>query len=223
MGEPSLLEANGITGLPTDPRVKGALNSQSVNGFSQFGRQTSNPQFQNPFVVNPKINVGQADRAGTRCASATNGSGSIPRSTISIRSTATIPTTASSARPPAPTTLSSAQLSQAYGLADFMTGARSSYELNNYVIVDYRQRMHFAYVQDDFKVNRKLTLNLGLRYEFATPQWETNNHLANFDPGHQPPDSGQERQPVRPRAGASAAQVLRAAHRPGLPDHCRRR
>jgi hypothetical protein len=43
--------------------------------------------------------------------------------------------------------------------------------------------MHFAYVQDDFKVNRKLTLNLGLRYEFATPQWETNNHLANFDPG----------------------------------------
>jgi hypothetical protein len=64
-----------------------------------------------------------------------------------------------------------------------MTGARSSYELNNYVIVDYRQRMHFAYVQDDFKVNRKLTLNLGLRYEFATPQWETDNHLANFDPG----------------------------------------
>jgi hypothetical protein len=51
------------------------------------------------------------------------------------------------------------------------------------VIVDYRQRMHFAYVQDDFKVNRKLTLNLGLRYEFATPQWETDNHLANFDPG----------------------------------------
>ena len=49
------LEANGITGLPTDPRVQGALNSQSVNGFSQFGRQGSNPQFQNPFVVNPKI------------------------------------------------------------------------------------------------------------------------------------------------------------------------
>src|SRR5262245_29122607 len=59
LGETSLLEANGITGLPTDPRVKGALNSQSVNGFSQFGRQGSNPQFQNPFVVNPKINVGK--------------------------------------------------------------------------------------------------------------------------------------------------------------------
>ena len=59
LGEASLLDANGITGLPSDPRVKGALNSQSVNGFSQFGRQGSNPQFQNPFVVNPKINVGK--------------------------------------------------------------------------------------------------------------------------------------------------------------------
>ena len=37
-------------------------------------------------------------------------------------------------------------------------------------------------MQDDFKVNPKLTLNLGLRYEYATPQWEADNHLTNFDP-----------------------------------------
>jgi outer membrane receptor protein involved in Fe transport len=42
--------------------------------------------------------------------------------------------------------------------------------------------MHFAYIQDDFKFNPKLTLNLGLRYEFATPQFEDQNRLANFDP-----------------------------------------
>jgi hypothetical protein len=42
--------------------------------------------------------------------------------------------------------------------------------------------MYFGYVQDDFKVNNKLTLNLGLRYEFATPQYVSDNHLANFDP-----------------------------------------
>ena len=42
--------------------------------------------------------------------------------------------------------------------------------------------MHFAYAQDDFKVNSRLTLNLGARYEFATPQWEDKNLLANFDP-----------------------------------------
>ena len=182
VGETSLLEANGITGLPTDPRVKGALNSQSVNGFSQFGRQTSNPQFQNPFVVNPKINIGKLlgpPHAAHRLRMAAHRYRD-RRFQPGLRQRYLQRTVQPDRRHHH---LSSAQLSQAYGLADFMTGARSSYELNNYVIVDYRQRMHFAYVQDDFKVNRKLTLNLGLRYEFATPQWETDNHLANFDPG----------------------------------------
>ncbi|HXA49248.1 MAG TPA: TonB-dependent receptor, partial [Candidatus Acidoferrum sp.] len=182
LGETSLLEANGITGLPTDPRVKGALNSQNVNGFSQFGRQGSNPQFQNPFVVNPKINVGKLIGRHTlrigyewqRIDTAIDDFNPVYGSDSY---------TGQFSRPANTPTTSNGTLLAAYGLADFMTGARSSYELNNYVIVDYRQRMHFAYVQDDFKVNSKLTLNMGLRYEFATPQWETNNHLANFDPG----------------------------------------
>ena len=42
--------------------------------------------------------------------------------------------------------------------------------------------MHFGYVQDDFKVSPKLTLNLGVRYEFATPQYDRDNHMANYDP-----------------------------------------
>jgi hypothetical protein len=41
--------------------------------------------------------------------------------------------------------------------------------------------MSFFYLQDDWKVSSKLTLNLGLRYEYATPQWEDGNHLANYD------------------------------------------
>src|SRR5579871_3270694 len=42
--------------------------------------------------------------------------------------------------------------------------------------------MYFGYLQDDFKVSPKLTLNLGIRYEFATPQYERDNRLANFNP-----------------------------------------
>jgi hypothetical protein len=181
LGETSLLEANGITGLPTDPRVKGALNSQSVNGFSQFGRQGSNPQFQNPFVINPKINIGKlVGRHTLRIGYEWQRIDTAIDDFNPVYGSDTYNGQFSKAA--GATSLSAAQLSEAYGLADFMTGARSAYELNNYVIVDYRQRMHFAYVQDDFKVNPKLTLNMGLRYEFATPQWEANNHLANFDP-----------------------------------------
>src|SRR5215469_17179812 len=76
----------------------------------------------------------------------------------------------------------SSTLKEVYSLADFIFGAPSHYELDNNPVAHYRQRMYFGYVQDDFKVSNKLTLNLGLRYEFATPQYVSDNHLANFNP-----------------------------------------
>jgi hypothetical protein len=39
-----------------------------------------------------------------------------------------------------------------------------------------------AFVQDNFRINRKLTLNLGLRWDVFTPQTEAKNRQANFDP-----------------------------------------
>ena len=70
-----------------------------------------------------------------------------------------------------------------YNLADFMLGLRSQYALSNVLVAHLRQDMHFVYVQDDFRVNDTLTLNLGLRYEYATPiYWERDNVLTNFDP-----------------------------------------
>ncbi|MEO8075366.1 MAG: TonB-dependent receptor, partial [Acidobacteriota bacterium] len=69
-----------------------------------------------------------------------------------------------------------------YNLADFMLGLRSSYGIITPFVANLRQRMHFGYLQDDFKATTKLTLNLGLRYEYATPQYEKDNFLTNFDP-----------------------------------------
>jgi hypothetical protein len=37
------------------------------------------------------------------------------------------------------------------------------------------------YAQDDWKVNRKLTVNIGLRYELFSPTYATDGHQSNFD------------------------------------------
>ena len=45
-----------IPGEPTDPSLAGGLFSVGLSGFSALGRQSSNPQYQDPFVGDPKVN-----------------------------------------------------------------------------------------------------------------------------------------------------------------------
>ncbi len=66
--------------------------------------------------------------------------------------------------------------------ADALLGYVRAGTLNNVYFVDQRLWMASGFVQDDWKVTPKLTLNLGLRYEFAAPAVEGKNHQANFDP-----------------------------------------
>lgn len=46
------------------------------------------------------------------------------------------------------------------------------------------------FVQDDFKVTPKFTVNLGMRYDIFTPFIEANDLLVNFDPNYTNPTSG---------------------------------
>ena len=69
-----------------------------------------------------------------------------------------------------------AAASNLYNLADFMLGLRAQYALSNVLIANLRQHMHFLYAQDDWRISDRLSLNLGLRYEYATPHWETGQH-----------------------------------------------
>ena len=201
-GQQSLLTKYGITdGLPTDPALVRTLNGQSISGFTQLGNQTSSPQFQYPTIYNPKVNFtwvrgrhslkfgselqlihtevndfnpsyGQDNYASkfaagpsgllTACPSVASGPGCIPIDPGNA--------------------VASTQIAEAQEVADFLFGNRSSYSITNYTIVNLRQRYFAGYVQDDFSVSPKLTINMGLRYEIMTPQWERDNHLANFNP-----------------------------------------
>ncbi len=175
IGLPDMEAEYGIKGLPTDPALAGGLSTQSINGYVGLGRRTSTPQFQNPLVVNPKANYSKI----------------LSRHTMKLGwEFQTIHTEILDFSPQYGNDTYGGQFSRPasarqdniYNVADFLFGARSRYSLANWVVVDYRQRMNFFYFQDDWKVNTRLTLNLGLRYEYATPQWEARNRLANFDP-----------------------------------------
>ncbi len=56
------------------------------------------------------------------------------------------------------------------------------------------------YVQDDFRVIPRLTLNLGMRYDLYNPYTEKNDLLANFDPNFRDAATGQVGRDVLPSA-----------------------
>ncbi len=47
-----------------------------------------------------------------------------------------------------------------------------------------------VFAQDDFRLNDRLTINMGLRYDLFTPFTETNDLMVNFDPNRTNPVSG---------------------------------
>ena len=176
VGGPTMLELYGITGIPTDPRFAGGLTEQGVTGWNTWGRQNSNPQFQDPTVFNPRVNYSwimgrqsfksgyeyqaintQIDDFNPKYGRDSYG-GQFSRPVGAVADPAT------------------------YNLADFLIGARSAYSIITPFVANLRQRMHFGYLQDDIKVSPALTLNVGLRYEYATPQYEKDNFLTNYNP-----------------------------------------
>jgi hypothetical protein len=67
-------------------------------------------------------------------------------------------------------------------LADFLLGYVSDFQLSNPWVVDQRHWATMFFLQDDWKVGEKLSLNLGLRYDFITPALEAGDHQTNFIP-----------------------------------------
>jgi hypothetical protein len=66
--------------------------------------------------------------------------------------------------------------------ADYMLGLDATYsQTNEQASGRYHERWFESYVQDDWKVNPRLTVNLGLRWSLYRPTWQEGDQVTNFN------------------------------------------
>jgi hypothetical protein len=69
------------------------------------------------------------------------------------------------------------------GYGDFLLGIPQQTQKTYPAPPDYRRQMEYGFfVNDDFKLGPRLTLQLGLRYEYQTPTTHKRDTMYNFDP-----------------------------------------
>jgi Carboxypeptidase regulatory-like domain/TonB dependent receptor len=156
----------GLRNVPNNPDIIGGLPKIAFQGLDSIGRHTSTPQFQIPETWNPRLTFSSAQgrhflkfgfeflKVQTKINDLTAPIGA----------------------------MSFAGLFSGRSVGDFLLGLPSVFALTSYTVIDQGQRMYFSFLQDDYKISHKLTLNLGVRYEYSTPPIEKENRLANFDP-----------------------------------------
>jgi hypothetical protein len=86
---------------------------------------------------------------------------------------------------PAGTTLPTGFKSSGSAVADFYLGYESTFSQDNGRTLYLRENRPTLYVQDDWKITRDLTLNLGLRWDPWLPPIDRNTSLVGFQAGVQ--------------------------------------
>lgn len=166
-------ELIGLKNAPSDTAVCGGLPVFNFPGgnLQRIGRTTSVPQFQTPRSLNLRESV-----SWTRGAHSFKFGGELLNVETGIRDVGSL--------------LGNFTFSGRFtgvngrwenAVADMLLGFPTRYQQDSNTTFDVYQKMYFGFVQDDWKVTRKLTLNLGLRYEFATPPRDRDLKWANFD------------------------------------------
>ena len=168
----SLYDSFGIKGVPSTPGLTG-LPQIAVSGFAYLGDRTfaPNPKRTGVFQIidnatwirgNHTLKFGFDSRFSGNFA----GTSSNARGNITFNGQFTSRTPGSGA---------------GSALADLLLGQTSSAQLTSMLTGDLRNNYYGYFINDSWKVTRKLTLNLGVRYELQTPYWETANKQGNFD------------------------------------------
>ena len=70
-------------------------------------------------------------------------------------------------------------------LADFLMGNPDEYLQFGKAPSNIRSHQYAGFAQDDWHVSKRLTINLGLRYEYSSPKYDTQGRSFSFIPGLQ--------------------------------------
>jgi outer membrane receptor protein involved in Fe transport len=157
----------GFTGVPADPTILGGIVGVDITGHIRLGSPNFMPKFQH---------TDQFQYVDTL---------SWLRGRHSLKFGADIMAPMKNQFMDIPSTRGNLGFTGQFtgnAFADFLLGYARSAELSNVYVVNQRLWSTAFFAQDDWRITDKLTLNLGLRYDFMTPAYERDNHLANFDP-----------------------------------------
>ncbi len=165
----------GLQGVPAN--LAGGLPTTSVSGFTAFGRQSTNPQWQDPALMDPKLNF-----TWVKGRHSLKFGYEYERLWEGVNDNN--PLYGSFTYGGGYSNAGGTTVSDTYW-ADFLFGTTSAYSAANFFEAHVTQNLHSAYAQDDFKVSPQLTLNLGLRWEYGSPYADLYNRISNFDPGSQ--------------------------------------
>jgi hypothetical protein len=163
-----------IPGLPNNPVVAGGLPSIGITGFTGFGRQSTNPQWQNPALLDPKVNF-----TWIKGKHSMKFGYEYERVWMAVNDNN--PLYGSFTYGGGYSNAGGSTVSDTYW-ADFLFGTTNAYSLANYYVAHLTQNMHNLYAQDDWHVMPRLTLNIGLRWEYGSPYADLYNRISNFDP-----------------------------------------
>ena len=72
-----------------------------------------------------------------------------------------------------------------YDIADYLLGAPANYAQTSLQVLDSRSKFGSAFGQDSIRIGSNLTVNLGLRWEFSQPWYDTQDKIVALVPGQQ--------------------------------------
>ncbi|MFN7919725.1 MAG: carboxypeptidase regulatory-like domain-containing protein [Bryobacteraceae bacterium] len=166
-GSPGPTELLGIPNLPSAKGINGGWSKMILDGMSSFGRHTSTPQFQIPnvYVLDNTWNLLRGKHAVRFGYNAQH----IQTAVLDVSALIGV------------FRFNRNQFSN-NPWGDFLLGLPTSHSQTSYSVLYNRKWINSFFLQDDYKIARTLTVNLGLRYEYSTPIYEKYNHLVNFNP-----------------------------------------